>query len=153
MASTYPLDPILNHKFVVTVEGIGQIGVSEVTGLENENEVVEYREGQDPIAMRKITGMTSYSNVTIKRGITTNSSEFLQWRQEVIANTMASRRSVIIQISDGTGKPVRTLKLFKAWPVKMTIGDLSSSGNDVLMEDMELAYEGLKITLENPNDT
>ena len=71
-----PFDPFGSFNFVVEIEGITSAGFSECTGLDSESDVVEYREGSDDITVRKLPGLKKFSNVTLKRGVSTNTDLF-----------------------------------------------------------------------------
>ena len=62
----YPLP-----KFHFELEWGGtRLGFTEVTGLDFETEVIEYREGNLPAYNKtKQPGLTKYTDVTLKRGI------------------------------------------------------------------------------------
>ena len=66
MAANYPL-PV----FHFTVEWGGtRIGFSEVTGLTQENQAIEYRDGSFPeYSSIKMPGLRKFSNLTLKRGV------------------------------------------------------------------------------------
>lgn len=51
-------------------------------GLDSETEIVYYREGSEPNVVRKTAGLSKYSNIVLKRGVTKDS--FLwDWRKQV----------------------------------------------------------------------
>lgn len=147
MVDTYALDPVLSHKFCVVVNGVGKIGCTKVTGLEESSGVVDYREGCDPPVMRKQPGLQEYSNVVFERGITTDSTQFLEWRQDIIKSGQAERKTVIVQVMGPGGDPIRTYTLYKAWPISLKFSDLDAKGSEVYMETLELVHEGLDVKL------
>ncbi len=68
-------DPYAGFNFVVAISGITDDGrsikgaFSEVSGLEAEIEVIEYRTGAEEACVRKLPGLRKFSNITLKRGI------------------------------------------------------------------------------------
>ena len=72
-------DPYRGFNFLVEMDGITQAGFQECSGLDSTTAVVEYREGGDPNHTRKLTGLNSFSAITLKRGIT-DSDELWKWR-------------------------------------------------------------------------
>ena len=148
MVETYAQDPIHNYKFCINVEGVGKIGCTKVTGLDESHDVIEYREGCDAPTMRKQPGLKSFSNVSLERGVTADSTQFLAWRADITSTGKAVRKTVIIQVMDGPGNPVRTYTLYKAWPIKLEFGDLDASSSEVYMETLELVHEGLEVRVE-----
>jgi phage tail-like protein len=66
--------------------------------------------------------------------------------QTIQLNTV-ERRTVTISLLDETGAPAITWKVNKAFPVKLNSTDLKAEGNEVAVETLEIAHEGL--TIEN----
>ena len=143
MAETYPLP-----KFHFEVDWGGtQIGFTEVTGLDVETEVIEYRHGASKVYHKtKMPGMQKYSDITMKRGTFKSDNEYYDWWNTVALNTI-ERRDITITLLDEAHAPVVTWKVAEAWPKKVQSTDLKSDGNDVAIESIEIAHEGL--TIEN----
>ena len=141
--SNYPLP-----KFHFEVDWGGfRIGFTEVSGLAVETEVIEYREGNSPIyAKTKMPGMQKYGNITLKRGTFTADNEYYEWWNSVKMNTI-ERRDIIIKLLNEEHEPVMTWKVINAWPTKVSGSDLKADGNEVAIESIELAHEGLTFDL------
>ncbi len=139
----YPL-PVFHFK----VEWGGtNIGFSEVSGLNLETQVIEYRDGASPeYSVKKMPGIPKYGNITLKRGITKSDNEFYQWLNTTKLNTV-ERRDIIINLLNEEHEPVMTWKIVNAFPVKVEGPGLKATGNEVAIESIELAHEGL--TIEN----
>ena len=139
--ATYPL-----VKFHFQVEWGGtKIGFTEVSGLDVESEVVEYREGSSPEYSKiKMPGMQKYSNITLKRGTFKSDNEYFKWWNTVKLNTI-ERRDVTIALLNEDHEPVVVWKVKNAWPNKIQSTDLKADGNEVAIESMELVHEGLTI--------
>jgi phage tail-like protein len=139
--SNYPLP-----KFHFQVEWGGtRIGFTEVTGLGVETEAIEYREGSSPEYSKiKMPGMQKFANITLKRGVFRNDNEFYNWWNTVSLNTI-ERRDITISLLNESHEPVMVWKVKNAWPVKVQSTDLKSDGNEVAIETLELAHEGLMI--------
>jgi phage tail-like protein len=139
--ATYPL-----VKFHFQVDWGGtKIGFTEVSGLDVETEVVEYREGSSPEYSKiKMPGMQKFSNITLKRGTFKSDNEYFKWWNTVKLNTI-ERRDVTISLLNESHEPVVTWKVKSAWPTKIQSTDLKADGNEVAIESMELAHEGLTI--------
>lgn len=137
-------DPYKNYSFLVEIEGVAQAGFAEVSGLSAEAAAIEYREGADPLAStRKLPGLVKYSNVTLKRGITTDRDLWDWWQTVVDGNVQ--RRNVVIALLDDSRTPVARWRLRNAWIAKIEGPNLSSSKNEVAIETVELAHEGLEL--------
>ena len=139
--ATYPLP-----KFHFRVEWGGtRIGFTEVTGLDMQVEAIEYREGSSPEYSKiKMPGMHKFSNITMKRGTIQGDSDFYKW-MNTINLTVVERRDIVISLLNESHEPVMTWKAKNAFPVKVQASDLKSDGNEVAIETLELAHEGLNI--------
>ncbi|KOH45704.1 phage tail protein [Sunxiuqinia dokdonensis] len=135
-------------KFHFQVEWAGtKLGFSEVSGLDVETEVIEYRDGSMPeYSKLKMPGMQKFSNITLKRGVFQKDNEFFEWWNTVKLNTI-ERRDIIISLLNEEHAPVLTWKIKNAWPVKVQSTDLKSDGNEVAIETLELAHEGLSMEM------
>jgi phage tail-like protein len=89
-------------------------------------------------------GMLKYSNITLKRGSMNSDSDFYKWINTTALNTV-ERRDIIISLLNETHAPVMTWKAKNAFAVKVQASDLKSDGNEVAIETLELAHEGLNI--------
>lgn len=136
-------------KFHFQVEwGGAKIGFTEVTGLEVSTEVIEYRDGASPEYHKiKMPGMQKFSNITMKRGTFQGDNDYYNWWNTVALNTI-ERRNVIISLLNENHEPVVVWKIKNAWPVKVQSTDLKADGNEVAIESIELAHEGLTIQNE-----
>lgn len=137
--SNYPLP-----KFHFQVEWGGtKIGFTEVSGLDVETEVIEYRQGASPEYSKiKMPGMQKYSNITLKRGTFKSDNEYFNWWNSVKLNTI-ERRDITIKLLDENHDPVVVWKVKNAWPTKIQSTDLKADGNEVAIESMEIVHEGL----------
>lgn len=140
----YPLP-----KFHFQVEwGGAKIGFSEVSGLDVETEVIEYRDGASlEYSKLKMPGMQKYSNITLKRGVFPSDNEFFEWWNTVSLNTI-ERRDITISLLNESHEPVMVWKVKNAWPTKVTSTDLKADGNETAIDTIELAHEGLAIQNE-----
>lgn len=143
MAANYPL-----VKFHFQVEWGGtKIGFTEVSGLDVETEVVEYRDGASPEYSKiKMPGMQKFSNITLKRGTFKSDNEYFKWWNTVKLNTI-ERRDITISLLNEEHAPVITWKVKNAWPSKVQSTDLKAEGNEVAIESMEIVHEGLSLSL------
>ncbi|CAA0120012.1 Uncharacterised protein [BD1-7 clade bacterium] len=123
------------------------LGFTEVSGLTIENQAIEYRDGLSPeYSVRKIPGMPKYSNITLKRGVVPADNEFFAWLNTNNLNK-TERRDLVISLLNEEHAPTMTWKVKNAFPVKVEGPGLKSTGNEIAIETIELAHEGL--TIEN----
>lgn len=142
------IDPIRNFRFQLEIDNVTRAGFSEVAIAETTIEAVEYREGTDPPHVRKLSGLTKYGNITLKAGMTSgaNSLELFKWHNDVSAGLVGERRrNIAISVLDEAGKAEQArFVITDAWPVKYDPSDLNGKGNEVLIELLELANEGIE---------
>jgi phage tail-like protein len=142
MPSKYPLP-----KFHFHVTGVGSdaVGFTEVSGLDVETEVIEYRDGVSPEYHKvKMPGLRKFSNITLKRGTFAGINEFFDWFNTVNLNKI-DRKDITISLLNEQHVPIVVWKVKNAWPVKMQSTDLKGDGNEVAIETIELAHEGLVV--------
>ena len=147
--ATFREDPYAQFNFVVDL-GDGadgpRAGFSEVSGLGVEVDVIEYRNGNDKVnSVRKITGLHKFGNVTLKRGII-GALDLYNWLEQVRNGDQAAVRTVRIQLmSEDRTVTVQSWKLMRARIVKYTSGPFNARANEVAMEEIVLACEGLQM--------
>jgi len=125
--------------------GETEIAFSEVTGLAVELDVLEYRHGNSPSFHKiKQPGMTKFGNITFKRGIFKGKNDFFNWWNSVKLNTI-ERRDITITLQDEEDKPVVVWQVSNGFPTKVQSPDLKSDANEVAIETIEVAHEGIII--------
>ena len=141
--ANYPL-PVFHFQ---VQWGGTNLGFAEVSGLNIENQVIEYRDGLSPIySSIKMPGIPKYGNITLKRGILPSDNDFFTWLSSTKLNKV-ERRDLIISLLNENHEPVMTWKAVSAFPVKIEGPGLKATGNEVAIESIEIAHEGL--TIEN----
>ena len=141
--TTWPLP-----KFYFLVTGMpGDPVFQEVTGLEAEAQVIEYRAGNSKIfAPIKMPDLKKYGNVTMKKGIFVTDSKLWTWFSQISMNTIA-RSTIVVNLLDQEAKPQYKWTLNNAFPTKVTGTDLKSDGNEVAVESVEVAFETMDVAL------
>jgi phage tail-like protein len=141
-------NPYSALNFTVEIDGAQIAAFQEVSGLDSENKVIEYREGADALnAVRKVPGLGAVpGNVVFKRGLG-GSTELWKWRKEVRdgGTTFPATRNVTVQLLDEKRVPVYKWKLTNAWCCKLTGPSLNAKGNEIAIETMELACDQIDI--------
>lgn len=137
--------PLPKFYFMVDWGDQTDIAFQEVSGLDTESQPIEYRHGNSPkFSTIKMPGMIKSGNVTMKKGTFVNDNKFWDWYSQIKLNTI-ERIPVTIKLLDEAGAPTMTWTLENAWPTKITGTDLKSDGNEVAVETIEIAHEGLTI--------
>ena len=117
----------------------------EVSGLEIEAPPIEYRNGDSKeFSVIKMPGIKKTGNVTMKNGVFKSDDKFWDWFNQIKMNTIR-RAPVTISLLDEAGAPTMVWTLRNAWPTRITGTDLKSDGNEVAVESIEIAHEGLTI--------
>ncbi len=141
MSNPYPL---VTFRFEVEWGGT-KIGFTEVSGLDVETEVIEYRHGASPVHSKiKMPGMQKYSNITLKRGVFASDNEYYDWWNTVQLNTI-ERRDITIKLLNEDGDPVITYNVANAWPTKVQSASMKADASEAAIESMEIVHEGLTI--------
>ncbi len=124
-----------------------RIGFTEVTGLERTIEPIEYREGSSrSFSKQKLPGMETNSNVTLKQGMMQGDIGFYQWINTVQMNTI-ERRDVTIKLLNENLEPAMTWRLVNCFPVKYQAAELKADANEVAIQTLEIAHEGLRLVI------
>ena len=139
--ANYPLP-----KFHFRVEwGGSTIGFSEVSGLNIENKLIEYRDGASlEFSKIKMPGMREFSNITLKRGVFKGNNEFHTLLNTITLNSV-ERRDITISLLDEKHEPTVVWKIKNAFPVKVQSTDLKADASEVAIEQIDIAHEGLVI--------
>jgi phage tail-like protein len=140
-------------------EAIGDGGFQECSGLEIEMDVQQIQEGGRNNGVIQQVGRAKYQNLVLKRGMFYNSSDTLtsdlwKWMQDVISGTRpVTRYDGLIKVfghreSSSKAPPVVATWIFeRALPVKISGPQLNAKSGDVAIEELHLAHEGLKMSI------
>jgi phage tail-like protein len=135
-------DPYLGFNYLVEIEGLIVGGFTEVTGLQVETEVQDYREGGLNEFIHKLPGSTRYpSNLVLKRGLT-DLETFWSWHQDVIQGRV-ERKNGSIFLLDSQRVPATWWNFAQAYPVKWSGPELRASSSAVAVETVELVHQGI----------
>ena len=137
--------PLVKFSFQVKWDD-KELIFQEVTGLSSETQVIEYRGGNSKVfSTVKMPGLQKFGNVTLKKGIFKGDKDLWD-KYELIKMNTIKRSTITISLLDESNAVAMTWTLDKAFPAKITVTDMKSDGNEVAVETMELAHEGLKLT-------
>ena len=126
-------------------------GFSDVSGLNTEFTMAEYREGADPTNhVRKVPGVYKTGDVTLKRGIV-SSQKLWEWVEAVRKTGVKGRKDfVVIRLMDEARNPVQSWKLLNVTPMKFNGPTLAAKGGgDVAMEELVLSAEDIQMGFPN----
>jgi phage tail-like protein len=135
-------DPLRNFNFIVEIDGITQAGFMDCSGFGANTEITEINEGGLNTASHKLASRTRHNNLTLKWGLTT-SSELYDWYRDVVNGKIVRKDGSVILL-DGKGDEKARWNFYDGWPVKWDGPDLTAKGNDVAIETLEIAHQGLE---------
>jgi len=126
------LPPLLGTSHFLVLIGPRELGFSEVSRLSSETEA------RLPSQER----VHRFETVVLRRALT-RSSELYDWRRNIVTG-QDDRRPVTIRLLDAAGRGVvNSWRLEGAWPCRWSGPSLNALGNDVAIEELELAYDDL----------
>lgn len=142
--ANYPL-PVFYYKVKYNNQ---DVGFSDVSGLTQELQPIEYRDGlmKGTTPALKRPGLKKVNNISLKRGITEKNNDLFTWFNNN-GNPNVERRDIDIILLNDEGNPVMIWSIFQAWPVKCEGPGLKATGNDIAIETLELAHEGITVKL------
>lgn len=143
--------PLPAYNYLVSIGGsdphqlLG--GFSDVSGLETDIHISEYRNGNEPEPhVRKIPGSHKVGDITLKRGVV-NTMDLWTWITSARTGGVSAQKDVVITLLDEAGKPQQQWKLRNVIPMKYTGPTLAGKGGaDVAMEELVLSAEGYDIS-------
>ena len=144
MATGDRKDPFRGFKFRVEIDGVQRAGFREASGLDASQDPIDYREGDDKtMTIRKLPGLKKFSNIVLKRGIT-DDMDLWKWRKQVMDGKIKdARKNGSIILMDDEGNDKARWNFVEGWPTKWTGPSFNATGNEVAIETLELAHEGL----------
>ena len=131
------------------------VGFSEVSGITDDTEAVEYKEGND-MYPDMLPGQTKPQELTLSRGVD-RSGYLLAWRELVKERTFMPgqqyRCDLVLSVYDRQGTPqasgdgesselIRQYKFKDAWPRSLSTDDLNSTSSEIIMERVIVCYRG-----------
>ncbi len=129
-------------RFYVQIEGVHHAVFTEVSGLQVETEVFEYREGGNNGYVHRLPGPIRVGNITLKHGLV-GSAELFSWYMRVVQGKFEPRNLSVI-VYDSEGKETARWNFVKAYPIRWVGPTLHGDTNDVAVETLELAHAGIQ---------
>ena len=134
------IDPYRGYNFRVEIDNTAVASFRECSGLTLSTDAVDYREGKDqPLSVRKLTGLRKYTNITLKRGYTQN-EDLWDWYKNII-NGVSDRRNGAVVLQDEQHNDVLRWNFYNAWISKWEGPTMNATSNDVAIEALEITPE------------
>jgi|SRR3712207_186297 len=144
-------DPYKAFRYLVEITGnknFAKAGFQKVTGLKMTTDVIEYREGGDPLTVSKTPGLTKFDPITMERGMSED-LDMWDWATKLFdfqivnqSNSPIYRSNVTIKLLDRNGDIVKVWQVPNAWVSEYSTGDFDAKGNNVMIEKIVLQHEG-----------
>jgi len=151
-------DPVLSHNFIIQlldssgaapspVAAAGELlnavagGFSECTGIEMTMKVEEFNEGGRNGEVLKFAGRISWSNITLKKGIAAGTALW-DWHYSFVEGR-GKRRDGVIMLLNEQRLPHNIWQFRRGIPVKYAGPSLNAAQNNVAIESVEIAHEGI----------
>lgn len=141
-------DPVRANSFTLKLQGGIEAFFREASGFGSENEIIEHKQqsAKGVIVTIKQPGNLKWENITLKRGITDDESLW-NWRKKVVdGQIVEARQDGSIMGYDEKGELKIQYDFVRGWPCKWSASDMNADANEVIIEEIEIAHEGLKRT-------
>jgi phage tail-like protein len=146
MSATNDQETAGAHYFKLDLGGNQTDGYfKELDGIGSENEVMVHTtaDEQGKPLVQKYPGQLKWNNITLKRGVDAKNALW-NWRKQVIdGNITEARKECKIEVINWKGETVVTYSFVGAWPCRYSAPGLSAASNEVMVEEIEIAHEGM----------
>jgi phage tail-like protein len=145
MPDTRIHDPATGFRFQVQAQpatGAVSGGFSKVSGLRDETEVIEYREGTDPFFKTKHVGLRTFPDLVMERGMMIDATALVDWRQRTVRCQEPFWATIKVTVYNCDSEPARTAEFARAWPKALQLSDLDAGASEVNIESVEFVHEG-----------
>ncbi|RCJ17832.1 phage tail protein [Nostoc minutum NIES-26] len=143
-STSYELNYVTANRFYIEIESSIAASFSECSGLGVTIKKEKYFEGGVNDQQRVILGQSEFSDVTLKRGITDDLA-FWNWVSQILTSKKKQRRNINVLLFNQAGETMQCWTLIAAVPIGWKAPALQASANTVAIEELTLAYEGLKV--------
>jgi phage tail-like protein len=171
-------DPLRNFRFLVTfqpqetsnaVTFSTTVGFTSVSGLSVTTDSIPYREGGYNTTVHQIPGQTSFTPLTLQRGVVLGTSQNWNWMRQLFATVSSNGTTRAVSqnfrcdleiavlshpIPNPTGNVTpgvdedhvaMRFKVYNAWPTTVAYSDLNAGDNALYVEQMTLVHEGFDL--------
>ncbi len=149
MPPKYRDDPYGGYNFEILINGISDDGTAvkgsfaEASGLEVDIQPIEYRNGSEDITVRKVPGLKKYPNIVLKRGVIGDPGLW-NWIQQTMDGKVQRTEGSVVLLDENKQEVMRW-NFKRGWPCKWTGPGLNAKNNEIAMETLEIAHEGLAL--------
>jgi len=144
----HPLGYITANRFYVEIESQLTAWFSSCQGLSVKNDTTMLPEGGLIDQQRILLGSAKFTEVTLSRGMTDNLL-FWDWLQRTFRGGTNIRRSINILTFNQAGETMQCWTLIGAVPTNWKTPQLQATSTNLAIEELTLAFEGLKLTAKS----
>lgn len=144
-ANSYPYNLPVSFHFKVDF-GAGydhDVMFQEVGGLTAEIGVEEVAVGGENLFAYRLPTRIKYSNLILKRGMMLD-SKLISWFKNAVEQFRFSPTDISVYLLNEQHTPISSWEFIQAYPVKWVISDFNATGNTLVIETIELAYQYFK---------
>jgi len=143
------VDPTPSFKYEIKIDGTVMAGFTSCSGLEVTRDTKEVAEGGINDYVHILPGPLKHGRLTLKDGLV-YSNYMWNWLHEGMYDVKVKRLSMTIILYGVDGTVARTWTVAGAYPVKWSASDLKSDSNEVAIETVEFAHNGLTFVAGTP---
>lgn len=123
--------------------GDSDVRFQQVSGLSVSLGVEDVKEGGENRYTHRLPTPAKYGSLVLKRGLLLDSAVF-KWIENAVTNFDFEPAEIHVDLLNDKHEPISSWTFTRAWPVKWQISDLKSTGNEVVIETLELAYASFR---------
>ena len=184
--SSLETDPIRNFRFLVVIKphaikdgtvsfGNVALGFTSVSGLSVTTDSIPYREGGYNTTVHQIPGQTTFSPITLQRGVTLGGQSEANWNAMKKLFRTVQGSGGVLDVTDNfrvdleirvlshpiagsganntTGVPsvatddhvAMRFNVYNAWITSLAYSDLNAGDNAIFVEQMTMVHEGFDL--------
>jgi phage tail-like protein len=132
--------------FYIELSGLSVVAFRELSGMGSEHDVIVQHQvnAQGKATYVKVPGKLTWQNLVLKKGVDKDMSLWT-WRNTIITQGVdGQKKDGQIYLVDVQGQQKTTWKVVGAWPCSYVIGTMVPDTNEMLLEEVHLAHEGLE---------
>lgn len=132
-------------RFTIRIDGVGDASFAKCAGLSAEYSTEDVREGGENRFLHRLPANATWSNLVLAEGASTSTAVWDWWAGYLVSGRVEPRDGTVqlLAVLDGELRPARVWRFRRAYPVKVSSGDLDASTSTVLLDTLELAHHGI----------
>jgi phage tail-like protein len=149
MASEMKMIPAFHFSVAFVNRGMeatkdDEVAFSEVSGLNFEMQTEDILEGGGHDRIIRLPNPPKPKNLVLKRALSATPPFVWDWVKQPFETFEFKTMNVVVSLLGYDCKPIKVWHFNDAFPVKLSLSDLSSTKNEVVIETLELAYAQCK---------